>query len=225
MLMLLHSVPPSCISHIFHRKLSDIFSHIFHQITTISCWTVSIQSVRWIQSRTEAASGIILPAAIVQLRFHPVYKEAKPITLSPAHWIQLFIEKSFSSSPISIQTNWNVFHRHSVWESAAARWVANKWGKPFKKYSQQFFSLPHLLMRKRILILAFKCDRLITKCLTFCVDGCSHALCTYKAGVLCHFANAIDFNLEKIKWEMRWVILMRLNVHFPSELQNAIASY
>lgn len=142
MLMLLHhSVPPSCISHIFHRKLSDIFSHIFHQITTISCWTVSIQSVRWIQSRTEAASGIILPAAIVQLRFHPVYKEAKPITLSPAHWIQLFIEKSFSSSPISIQTNWNVFHRNSVWESAGARWVANKWGKPFKKNILSSFSL------------------------------------------------------------------------------------
>lgn len=65
-------------------------------------------------------------------------------------------------------------------------------------------------MRKRLLILAFECDRLILWTMCLSLHSVS-ALATYKEGSPCHSMRSFnDFNPAKIKWEMNYVILMRL---------------
>lgn len=61
--------------------------------------------MQWFQSRQGRSSKWLHVSNLDQLPLLR-YKEAKPITLSPAHWFQLFIEKSFSPSLTLSRSLW-----------------------------------------------------------------------------------------------------------------------
>lgn len=119
---------------------------MLHAIISIQSWGTS-RSSKW-HHREQSTNSLFR------------YKEAKPITLSPAHWFQLFIEKSFSSILHSNESQH--FQWGSAWERKHALLQLANGEIILKKIIFHFSSFADAKMRFWFRL--FECDRL-----TYCV--------------------------------------------------------